>query len=1157
MFTRELGLTGTCDYRSVVDAVRAEERRAAKSVRLRATRVVDHGDGVFEVMVSGFPNLDWAWEGAKAFRPADMDDQLGEETQVWGGEVVGIEADEGSLFVATAIDSQSRPCIGSFFVKPFDYLAALLEILTEEVFKPARADLEAILANTKDLSPGNPRKQPECSDFDTSFLSSSWSLLWGPPGTGKTHTIGHIVRGFAELGERVLVVSTTNQATDGVAIQIGRRLGDSGIDSSVAVRLGSGSNYEEFEKAGLEKMISGTERDLRREIAALRRRLKTEENAVERARLQLQLQETQKALTEAGEVFGNTKKSVVVCTAYGAIARLLKTQTASAVAAGQSPFTAIVMDEAGLLSRAMTSALALLAAHRVVLVGDPRQLAPISRMSRILPVNEAVWLGSSGLSSLGGDVGSWPNATLLARQYRMNPQIRYVVSEFQYQGKLQDAQSVNDRPDRRDPSMRGLPRALWYALDDDAGDQRVSIRAVRGPGNRSWIRERTERIVDRILKDHPQMRDSKGLFITPFAAQARRIKKHLARSGFSSWSASTVHAQQGAEADFVIFDTVHSGSTGWPYEEWQRLINVAISRAREQLIVFASRSEMEQPYLRPLTEFLTPVVYRRGKWQSVARQVSHTESLRRRRDASSLGAQLERRKALRPVLSAEQERLCGYKMDGKPRLVRGVAGSGKTYVLANWLSRTVGATGFSGKAWVVYANQSLKGLLEEMVSEAWKDLRPGETFPYQHVEFLHIKELLEGLASQTGLRIAHNDRFEYEAISERYLDRVSREQIQPRCGALFIDEAQDLGNKTLELVFALVESPHEEPDSKPAMVFYDNAQNVYGRSTPTWSSLGLNMIGRATVMKESFRSTWPINEFALNVLLSLEDPTGDADYKELIDRGLIEEQARMDRPWWKVHFNRVDGPPPQFRRFPDREREIAAAVERVRSWIIDEGISPQDIKVLSNGKIRSRVVEAMQDGLRQHGVNVVHEARQNFSTQDDALIVSTAHSFKGYEAEAVVVPCADRFVGGNQLLASALYVAMTRARSLLYVSSINRAGNGPERQIVDSLIATDRVMRGDTPAEEIMLSGSDTIEEIGESIGAEHSQWLSEISKGTKLNQEPLLNQDGSILAEPAFWITSPDDEIWACFPDDLDSATKYDLKDAGVRVLKAGTPLS
>lgn len=49
--------------------------------------------------------------------------------------------------------------------------------------------------------------------------------ILGPPGTGKTYTIGHQVAAcLQDLTERILVVLTTNKATDGVAIAIGRAL---------------------------------------------------------------------------------------------------------------------------------------------------------------------------------------------------------------------------------------------------------------------------------------------------------------------------------------------------------------------------------------------------------------------------------------------------------------------------------------------------------------------------------------------------------------------------------------------------------------------------------------------------------------------------------------------------------------------------------------------------------------------------------------------------------------------------------------------------------------------------------------------------------------------------------------------------------------------
>lgn len=56
-------------------------------------------------------------------------------------------------------------------------------------------------------------------------LRESLLWLWGPPGTGKTKTLGALVRGLLDRGERILVCSNTNQAVDQVLLKLCRELG--------------------------------------------------------------------------------------------------------------------------------------------------------------------------------------------------------------------------------------------------------------------------------------------------------------------------------------------------------------------------------------------------------------------------------------------------------------------------------------------------------------------------------------------------------------------------------------------------------------------------------------------------------------------------------------------------------------------------------------------------------------------------------------------------------------------------------------------------------------------------------------------------------------------------------------------------------------------
>ena len=90
------------------------------------------------------------------------------------------------------------------------------------------------------------------------------------------------------------------------------------------------------------------------------------------------------------------------------------------------------------------------------------------------------------------------------------------------------------------------------------------------------------------------------LWLTPFRQQTQRLLQ-ATRLLFDSLEADsvvragTVHSAQGGEADLVIFDPVK------PNHPWlkdpalaDRLLNVAISRGRTQVIVLASRNQLRK-----------------------------------------------------------------------------------------------------------------------------------------------------------------------------------------------------------------------------------------------------------------------------------------------------------------------------------------------------------------------------------------------------------------------------------------------------------------------------------------------------------------------------------------------------------------------------------
>jgi hypothetical protein len=574
-----------------------------------------------------------------------------------------------------------------------------------------------------------------------------------------------------------------------------------------------------------------------------------------------------------------------------------------------------------------------------------------------------------------------------------------------------------------------------------------------GPGGRSRLREATAAVLTALAQAEPTLAELPGLFITPYAAQAAAAAGWLRAAGLARFRTSTVHAQQGAEADVVVFDTVHASSTGWPPDEWVRLVNVGLSRARELVILLATRDEVSQPWMRPLRPHLAPrALHRHGEgwaWREVdgvqraqsslfGAPVAAAPEAPPLPEGEGMGAQIARRRALRPILSRDQRRLVDRDLaDAGPRLVRGVAGSGKTLVLAHWVVRTLMGQGFE-RVVILYGNRALDKLLRAMLDEAWVARQEGvpRAVPWERIRLLHVADLLADLRLERGLP-PPADRYDYEAQAAAIL---ADGPVAPRFEALFVDEAQDLGHDALRLAVDLVRPHHGR---KPVLVFYDNAQNVYGRRAPVWAELGLDMRGRSDVMEEGFRNGRQIVEAALNLVHRLTgDLLRDPDLRELHRRGLIAASQRRWEPWWEARFCPDDGEEPAVYVFEDEAAERAFVARRVRE-LIDEGVRPGDLRVVClSADQRRAVVEALRAAVPEVAVREVRQ--EGFVGLDDVIAVTTPHSIKGYDAEVVLVLGADRFVARGEALVSTLYVAMTRARTLLVLTAVRREGQPEE-----------------------------------------------------------------------------------------------------------------
>lgn len=118
------------------------------------------------------------------------------------------------------------------------------------------------------------------------------------------------------------------------------------------------------------------------------------------------------------------------------------------------------------------------------------------------------------------------------------------------------------------------------------------------PGNQTFYKNTAPMEAEEIVQYASMNKDKSIGVITPFANQRELINQKLKDNGLNNVSCGTVHAFQGDEKDVVLFSMTLTDKTGKGTYEWlknnKELINVAVSRAKDKLIILSSSKELER-----------------------------------------------------------------------------------------------------------------------------------------------------------------------------------------------------------------------------------------------------------------------------------------------------------------------------------------------------------------------------------------------------------------------------------------------------------------------------------------------------------------------------------------------------------------------------------
>lgn len=441
------------------------------------------------------------------------------------------------------------------------------------------------------------------------ILGSRTQLVWGPPGTGKTRLLGHAVTALAQEG-KVLVLATTNVSVDEAARRVAERMGPEAVRDGRVVRVGAGYGSSGNAELSIEAVVERREaRDpgrLTRYLEELESDLGIVGAGTGKASLR------QRYGTVLSRARAGSPSAPGALTRVGHLATELNRAGARALARAdvilttfarltlrddlwRLRFRSLFVDEASAAPLPYLFAAACLASDRAVGIGDFRQLPSVVVSQG---AEAARWLSRDIFRESGSidpeNGRDLPEShdelcSMLTEQYRMAPRIRLLVSDLFYGGRLIDAPSVANRPAVVHPLVLVDTEALVPTVE-------------RAEGSRANAAH-----VD-VLVQLLELLGRRGLtdvgIVTPYRLQSRRIlqnaRDRLGRAAPAGLEVATIHRFQGREKAAVILDTVDAPPGGsWFLDErrnpdFPRLLNVALSRSRDTLIVVGTSAGLGQ-----------------------------------------------------------------------------------------------------------------------------------------------------------------------------------------------------------------------------------------------------------------------------------------------------------------------------------------------------------------------------------------------------------------------------------------------------------------------------------------------------------------------------------------------------------------------------------
>jgi thymidine kinase len=378
------------------------------------------------------------------------------------------------------------------------------------------------------------------------------------------------------------------------------------------------------------------------------------------------------------------------------------------------------------------------------------------------------------------------------------------------------------------------------------------------------------------------------------------------------------------------------------------------------------------------------------------------------------------------TMDLHQENLA-KQIGDKNRLIRGVAGSGKTLILAS-RAKMLSKENPNWKILILCYNISLANGIQQMVTHMLNE--PEDLFDY---DFSNESSQKESGKQNVVVRNFHswlkNDLKIHERQIPDFITKLEKkEAILPTYDAILIDEGQDFAAEWLRLISLVINET-----TQSLLLVEDRAQTIYKRKRSYVQDTGMSFQGRSKVLSINYRNTSQIVKFAWDFYQKHSLFKNKVVNRDL-EGDIIAPQSTKRR-----------GPEPGIIRAKSFQEEIRMVARQIKKLCTEKNIPLHEVLILYRVKRTQKlsIIDIIKRALTEYQIPFYwitenDETKRNFEKEDNRVKISTIDSSKGLDYQAVFIVNVDSMPfpleDDKEREVSLLYIGMTRAKEYLCLS---------------------------------------------------------------------------------------------------------------------------